>query len=84
MAALPDGDRQNLWAKYMSDLSARRDLISVTKADLRVALDAVDDWVNINMVSFNLTIPLPTRTALTARQKAELLLLVIRRRFEVS
>lgn len=57
---------------------------AVTKADLRAAIDAIDAWVDANAASFNSAIPLPARTALTARQKVALLTWVVRRRFEVT
>lgn len=56
----------------------------VTKAQLRAAIDAIDDWVEENAASFNLAIPQPARGALSARQKAGLLNYVVTRRFEVG
>ena len=85
MAILGNADRVGVWAEFMDDLSARRGTCgTLAKADLRAAVNAIDDWVDTNAVLFNATIPLPARTQLTVRQKAELLLLVIRRRFEVA
>ena len=86
MAVLTDTERQTLWARYMSEVSARdpRETVAVTKSDLRAAVDAIDQWVDDNAASFNSAIPVAARTALTARQKAELLMFVIRRRFEVA
>lgn len=57
---------------------------SVTKADLRAAIDAVDDWVDGNAAAFNAAIPQPARGVLTARQKAGLLLFVVTKRFGVA
>jgi len=82
--ALNDTIRKELWANFMSEASARREEITATKQDLRDAVDAVDDWVEANIALFNLAIPQPTRTALTVRQKVELLLYVIKKRWEVS
>jgi len=84
MAVLSDSERAKVWSQLMSDLSARREGIAVNKADLRAAINAVDQWVEDNKVTFNLAIPLPARTALTAAQKAELLVYVARRRFQVG
>jgi hypothetical protein len=84
MAVLPDADRHQIWARYMSDLSSEGDPLPLLKAELRAAVDAIDGWVDDNAAAFNAAIPLPARTALTARQKARLLAFVIRRRFEVS
>lgn len=84
MAVLSDPDRAGLHAQIMHDLSVDHDSCAVTKADLRAALNAADDWANSNAASFNSALPLPARTALTAQQKARLLMAVIKRRFEVS
>jgi hypothetical protein len=56
----------------------------VTKADLRAAVDAVDAWCETNAASLNTAIPQPARTQLTTKQKAWLLLHVVRKRLEVS
>ena len=84
MAVLSEGDRQNLWAKYMEDASGRRDGIGLTKAQLRAAIDAADDWVDSNRASFNGALPAAAQSNLTAAQKAEILMYVVRRRWEVE
>jgi hypothetical protein len=68
----------------MRDASNERMALPLTKADLRAAVDAIDQWADDNAAAFNVAIPLPARTALTAKQKAQLLFYVVRRRFEVS
>jgi hypothetical protein len=84
MAVLPDGDRQALHKAIMSDLSARRESLGLTKAELRAAVDAIDQWVDDNAISFNTAIPLPARTTLTAKQKVELFMSIVKRRWEVA
>ena len=84
MAVLSDADRLSVAAQQMSDASARRDPIPITKADLRAAINAIDTWVSDNAAAFNSAIPQPARGALTAKMKAELLLYVVRRRYEVA
>ncbi len=84
MAVLPDGDRQVLHKDIMSELSSRRESLGLTKDELRAAVDAIDQWIDDNAVSFNSAIPLPARTALTARQKVELFMVIVKRRWEVS
>lgn len=84
MAVLSNADRSAIWAKYMSDCSSSRTGIPVAKADLRAAVDAIDGWVDSNAASFNTAIPQPARGALSAKEKASLLVYVVRRRFEVS
>lgn len=84
MAALSSDNRCAVWAGLMSDLSNERQPIGITKADLRAAIDAVDDWVNANAASFNSAIPQPARASLTTEQKAQLLLAVVRKRFDTG
>lgn len=78
MAVLPDAERREAWAEYMRETLA---LSGLTKAELRAAVDAVDDWVNANAASFNAALPQPARSALTAGQKARLLAAVAVRRY---
>ena len=85
MAVLSDSDRAAMSALIQSDWSNERDSFgSLTKPDLRAAINAIDDWVNTNSAAFNLAIPQPARSGLTAKQKARLLVYVVRRRWEVS
>lgn len=56
----------------------------VTKADLRAAIDAADDWADANASAYNLALPVAARSALTARQKARLLAFVILKRWEAA
>ena len=79
--ALSGNDRFDIWARLM-----RRDesFGTLTKADLRAAVDATDDWVEDNKAAFSAAIPLPARSELTARQKALLFMAVAARKFEVS
>ena len=84
MAVLADNDRLALWADLMREMSANGEAVSITKADLRAALNAADVWADTNSTSYNTALPQPARGALTARQKARLLAFVIRRRYEVT
>lgn len=84
MAVLSDNDRADVWAAIMRDFSIARESVGVSKTDLRAAVNAIDVWVNDNSSSFNTAIPQPARTALTASQKARLLMIVVKRRFEVG
>lgn len=72
MAELTSGQRQELWAELMRELSNDRETVGVTKADLRAAVDALDTWLNSNAATINAAIPQPARSALTAAQKARL------------
>jgi len=83
MAALSENDRVDTWATYMRQVD-NNESFSITKQSLKEAVDAVDQWVDDNTTSFNLAIPQPARSNLTAKQKAKLLMYVVRKRFEVS
>lgn len=65
---------------FMRELSRVAEACGITKAQLRAAIDAADQWCDDNATSFNTAIPLPTRTILTTAQKTKLLTYVLRRR----
>lgn len=77
MAALPDLDRVRVWAHFMRHPGAT---LGLSKADLRAAVDATDDWIDTNAATFNLALPLSARTALSASQKTLLFCMVAMRR----
>lgn len=81
MATLSPADRATLSAEVQRSGDCPG---AITKPDLLAAINAADDWADLNAAAYNLALPLPARTALTARQKAALLMYVIRRRYEVS
>lgn len=81
MAVLTDQDRFDVWADIMRLVSADKETVSITKTDLRAAVNAIDGWVNTNASAFNTAIPQPARSALSASQKARLLMLVVEKRF---
>lgn len=57
--------------------------IGITKHDIADAIQAADAWVDDNAASFNAALPQPARGALSARQKARVMMLVLQRRYEV-
>jgi Ni2+-binding GTPase involved in maturation of urease and hydrogenase len=59
----------------------REDGVSITKADLRAAVDALDDWFDANAATLNTALPVAARNGLTTTQKARLLRAVIARRY---
>lgn len=83
MAVLSESDRQGVFAGVNRDPPTIQGL-GITKAELRAAVDAVDQWIDDNASAFNTAIPQPARGALTAKQKASLLVHVVRRRWEVA
>lgn len=84
MTLLTDQQRRELWAEYQKQISRIREEIAIGKADLRAAVDAIDQWVEDNSASLNQAIPLPARTSLTARQKVRIFMAIVKKRFEVS
>jgi hypothetical protein len=81
MGVLSEGDRVLTWATFMR--GGFGDL-NVTKADLRAAVDALDDFLNTNAAAINSAIPQPARGALSTSQKAALLQFVVYRRYQVA
>ncbi len=79
MAVLSNQSRLECWAEAMRGQVPGS--LSITKAELRAAVDAIDSWVDANAASFNTAIPQPARASLSASQKAALLVLVVSRRF---
>lgn len=79
MAVLADQDRVDLWADFMRDNTAPWGVL--TKADVRAAVDALDDFFSTNAATINAALPQPARGALTVTQKARLLMFVVARRY---
>ncbi len=83
MAVLSENDRREVFAKWMRKISNRREACDLLKADLRIAFNDIDTWVDDNSASFNSAISLPARTTLTTKQKAEILADIVLRRWGV-
>lgn len=79
--ALTEQERVRCFARMMRKYLTTG---SLTKPQLRAFIDATDDWVEANQVSYNNAIPTPARTTLTATEKAAGLMLVIAKRFGVE
>ena len=79
MAVLTKTERPGLWERPMRKGSAERESLSLTKAELRAAIDG---WIAQSAVAFHRALPAAARVTLTARRKARLFLPVARRRFE--
>lgn len=54
---------------------------SLTKAELRAAVDAMDTWANNNASDLNSAIPTPARTVLSTAQKNALFSIVTFKRY---
>ena len=83
--ALTDDQRKLIWADFMQKASARQELIgtTLTKAQLRDAVNAIDIWIDDNAVDFNNSLPSEAKTQLTQKQKYELFKLVLTLKYEV-
>jgi hypothetical protein len=79
MAALTEPARAETHGRFMREETTT--FGAVTKADLRAAVNALDDFMEANAAAINAAIPQPARSALTAAQKARLLALVVLRRW---
>lgn len=85
MAVLPDEDRANITAKFMSDESITfEEFGDISKDGLRSTINAIDNWVDNNLVSFNQAIPEPCKSGLTQKQKARIFMGIVSRRWEVD
>jgi hypothetical protein len=79
MAVLSDSDRALLHKTYMAEEDTPHG--GVTKADIRAAINALDDFFDTNVTAINSAIPQPARAALTVAQKSRLVRYVIQKRY---
>lgn len=77
MAAMDETNRRRTWVAWMRH---NAEGCAFTKADLRAALDATDDWIDANTAAFNTALPQPFRGSATATQKTLLFCYVAMRR----
>ena len=79
--ALSDLNRTHIWERIMREQSDRWG--ALTRADLKAAVVAVDDFFYANATAINTAFPQPARAELTAKQKAMIVGYVALRRWEV-
>jgi hypothetical protein len=83
--ALDAAGRTRVWAQAMRQAELGT-LDGMTKADLRAAIDATDDWIEAAQgalpppTGYNAALPLTARTGMTAPQKTLLFCWVAMRR----
>jgi hypothetical protein len=80
MAVLSSAERAVIAAHVQRPQQAFGALGALTKAELRAAVDATDQWIDDNASSFNVALPQPARNVLTSQQKTLLFCLVALRR----
>jgi hypothetical protein len=76
MTVLSNAERIEIWSHSMR----QGHQLSISKTELKAAIDAVDDWVDSNAVSYNNALPVAARTNLTVNQKAGILAYVAAKR----
>lgn len=79
MAVLTEQDRFDTWAEVMR-VGADFGQVTITKQDLRAAVNAVDQFLSDNAAALNAAIPQPARGSLTAAQKAFIVEMIARKR----
>lgn len=82
MAVLSDADRAVLTAAENRRLSDAREAITLTRAQLRAAYNAIDQFLEDNATAINNAFPAAAKGALTAKQKARILMQVAQKRME--
>lgn len=80
MAVLSDTERQATYLAAMQLMSDQRQSCAITKAQLRAAIDAADDWADTNAAAYNSALPVAARNNLTAGQKALVLAYICMKR----
>lgn len=84
MAVLSTANRAAISVDIQQQFSRVFETIALTKAEIQAAIDATDVWIDANASAFNLALPEPARTNLTAKQKTRLFFAVASKRQEVS
>lgn len=85
MAVLSDTERRTVWQEYQRELSDKRESVgTITKVDLRAAVNALDDFFEANAAAINSAIPQPARAQLSISQKARLAVYVLTRRYIIG
>lgn len=86
MATLSQADLKEVWGQVMrqEDITAKLSsaITGLLKADIRAAVDGIDQWISDNSVSFNSAIPQPARGVLTSSQKTAIFCYIATKRFK--
>jgi hypothetical protein len=84
MALMDDANRLMAAYNFTREPVNEMDPFAITSADIKAAADAIDQWISDNSTSFNSALPLPFRTAATAKQKVRLFVYVLRQRYNIG
>jgi hypothetical protein len=66
----------------MQELSRDGETVTITKPELRAAVDAIDQFFHDNAAAINNTLPQPARANLTTAQKSRLLRIILKYRYD--
>jgi|GEM_PF-3343060 len=69
MAVLNESERQQVHRGLMRFWSKSHDVISLSKSELRTAIDDTDDWIDTNQASYVAALSAATQAALSPAQK---------------
>jgi hypothetical protein len=78
MAVLSDADRAEVTAEFMQQAVGPH---TIHKADVRAAVNGLDDWYNTNAAAANQALPQPARGQMTLTDKALLSNLIVTKRY---
>jgi hypothetical protein len=78
MAVLSDADRAEVAAEFTQLATGPH---TIVKADIRAAVNGLDDWYNTNAPAANQALPQPARSAMSLTDKALLSNLIVSKRY---
>lgn len=78
MAVLSDEARAEVTAAFMQQAAGP---LTILKADIRAAVNGLDDWYDANAVAANQALPQPARGALSLEDKALMSNLIVTKRY---
>ena len=84
MAVLSADDREIARNGFIKRKSRVREPFKLKKPVAKATFDAIDDWVEANKASYNAALPVEAQADMTAAEKAEALVFVVKRRWEVG
>lgn len=81
MTVLTEQGRTDASFEFQKEESRERSPINGTKADCKILMDSLDDYLDTNLAAMNQAIPQPQRGMFTPKQKARALKRIINKRF---
>ena len=81
MAVLTDQQRIDVRRSFSQALSDIFEPLGLTKAEIKAAVNATDQWISDNKAAFNAALPEPAKSLLNASQKTRMFTLVAEKRF---